>query len=107
MRRRQTGGDAMPDPLCRIAVQYGPHTVDVALPSDAPVGMLLPSIVDLVGRGTLTADEGRHLHLTRVGQGRLDEMTTLHDNGVRDGELLLLTTATMPAPRWVPDDPWR
>ena len=31
----------------------------VALPSDAPVGMLLPSIVDLVGRGAVATDEGR------------------------------------------------
>src|SRR5262245_25742359 len=106
MLRRQTGGDAMPDPLCRLAVQHGPHTVDIALPSDAPVGVLLPSIVDIVGRGTVAADEGRRWHLSRVGQGRIDEVTSLHDNGIRDGELLLLTTTAMPEPMRVPDDPW-
>jgi type VII secretion integral membrane protein EccD len=97
----------MPDPVCWLAIQHGPHTVDLALPSDAPVGVLLPSIVDLVGRGAIATDEGRRWHLSRIAQGPIDEMTSLHDNGVRDGELLLLTTTAMPAPAWVPDDPWR
>ena len=103
MRRRQTGGDAMPDPLCRLSVAAGPHTVDLALPREAPVGLLLPSIVDLVHRGTVAADEGRQWHLSRVGQQRLDEATSLHDNAIRDGELLLLTTtATHPRARMDP-----
>jgi len=97
----------MPDPVCRLAVQHGLQTVDLALPSDAPVGALLPSIADLVGRGTAAADEGRQWYLSRIGQGRIDEMTSLRDNGVRDGELLLLTTAAIPAPTRISDDPWR
>jgi hypothetical protein len=48
----------MPDPLCRLAVQHGQRTVDVTLPNDAPVAMLLPSIVDLVG-GAVPSEEGR------------------------------------------------
>jgi type VII secretion integral membrane protein EccD len=94
----------MPDPVCRIAVQHGPRTVDLTLPSEAPVGLLLPSIVDLVDRGAVA--EGRQWRLARVGQGRLDEATSLRDNAVRDGELLLLTTAAIPAPVSVPGDPW-
>jgi type VII secretion integral membrane protein EccD len=97
----------MPDPLCRLAVQHGPHTVDLVLPGDAPVGVLLPSIVDLVSRGAVAAEEGRRWHLSRVGHGRLDETSSLHDNAVRDGELLLLTMTPIPAPVLVPDDPWR
>src|ERR1700741_339626 len=100
----------MPDPLCRVSLQHGQHTVDVALPSDAPVGVLLPSIVDLVdrvGRGAVATREGRQWHLSRVGQGRLDETASLHDNAVRDGEVLLLTTTSIPAPVLVPDDPCR
>jgi type VII secretion integral membrane protein EccD len=96
----------MPDPLCRLSVAAGPHTVDLALPREAPVGLLLPSIVDLVHRGTVAADEGRQWHLSRVGQQRLDEATSLHDNAIRDGELLLLTTTATPAPVWIQDDPW-
>ena len=97
----------MPDPLCRVSLQHGPHTVDVALPGDAPVSLLLPSIVDLVGRGAVATDEGRQWHLSRVGQGWLDETASLHDNAVRDGEVLLLTTTSIPAPVLVPDDPCR
>jgi type VII secretion integral membrane protein EccD len=97
----------MPDPLCRLAVQHGPQTVDLALPGDAPVGVLLPSIVDLVSRGAVATDEGRRWYLSRVGHGRLDETSSLHDNEVRDGELLLLTMTPIPAPVLVPDDPCR
>lgn len=106
MRRRQTGGDAVPDPLCRLSVQHGPDLVDLALPRDTPVGLLLPPIVDLVHRGTVTAEEGRQWQLSRVGEQRLDAATSLHDNAIRDGELLLLTTTATPPPAWIEDDAW-
>jgi hypothetical protein len=41
-----------------------------------------------------------------VGRQPLDEATSLHDNAIRDGELLLLTTTATPAPEWIQDDPW-
>jgi type VII secretion integral membrane protein EccD len=97
----------MPDPLCRLSVQHGPHTVDLALPSETPVGLLLPSIVDLVHGGTVAVDEGRQWHLSRVGEQKLDAATSLHDNAIRDGDLLLLTTTVIPAPVRIEDDPWR
>jgi type VII secretion integral membrane protein EccD len=96
----------MPDPLCRLSIQHGPHTVDLALPRETPVDVLLPSIVDLVRRGGVAVDEGRQWHLSRVGQERLDSAASLHDNAIRDGEQLLLTTTVTPAPEWVQDDPW-
>jgi ESX secretion system protein EccD len=96
----------MPEPLCRLSVQHGPDLVDLALPRETPVGLLLPSIVDLVHRGTATAEEGRQWHLSRAGQQRLDDGTSLHDNAIRDGELLLLTTTATPPPVWIEDDPW-
>src|SRR4051812_47124138 len=96
----------MPGSMCRLAVQHGPHTVELALPSDAPVGLLLPSVVDLVGSDGVTAEQGLQWHLSRIGQGWLDETISLRDNAVRDGELLLLTTAAMPTPVRVPDDRW-
>src|ERR1700738_447659 len=97
----------MPDPLCRLSIQHGPHTVELALPKEPPVGLLLPSIVDLVHRGGVDIDEGRQWHLSRVGQEGLDAAVSLHDNPIRDGELLLLTTTPTPAPEWIQDDPWR
>lgn len=92
--------------MCRLAVQHGPDTVELALPSDAPVGVLLPSIVDLVGPDGGATEEGLQWHLSRIGQGPLDETISLRDNAVRDGELLLLATAAIPTPVRVPDDRW-
>jgi type VII secretion integral membrane protein EccD len=66
----------------------------------------MPSIVDLVQSGGVAVDEGRQWHLSRVGQERLDATTSLHDNVIRDGELLVLTTTVTPAPEWIQDDPW-
>jgi type VII secretion integral membrane protein EccD len=97
----------MPDSMCRLAVQHGPDTVELALPRDAPVALLLPSIVDLVKPDMATADQGLQWHLSRVGRGRLDEAISLYDNAVRDGDLLFLTTAPTPTPVRVPDDPWQ
>ncbi len=96
----------MRDPLCRLSIQHGPHTVDLALPNEAPVGVLLPSIVDLVDRSGVAVNEGRHWHLSRVGEERLDTALSLHDNAIRDGELLLLTATPTSAPKWIQDDPW-
>ncbi len=97
----------MPDRLCRLSIQHGPGTVDLALPMQTPVGVLLPSIVDLVRNGGIDVVEGRQCQLSRVGHGRLDSAASLHDNAIRDGELLLLTTTAPPPPEWVNDDPWR
>jgi type VII secretion integral membrane protein EccD len=96
----------MPDPLCRLAIQHGPHAVDLALPRDTPIGLLLPSIVDLVHRGRVSAEDPRDWQLSRVGHDRLDAATSLHDNAIHDGELLLLATARTPAPEWIETDAW-
>ncbi len=97
----------MRDPLCRLSVQHGPNTVDLALPSETPVGLLLPSIVDLVHGDTVAVGNGRQWHLSRVGEPWLDTARSLHDNAIRDGELLLLTTAVIPTPVPIEDHPWR
>jgi len=97
----------MPDSMCRLAIQHGPQTVELALPCDAPVGLLLPSVVDLVEPDVAANGEGLRWQLSRVGHERLDEAVSLRDNAVRDGELLLLAAAATPTPIRVPDDPWQ
>ncbi|WP_232004650.1 type VII secretion integral membrane protein EccD [Mycobacterium sp. ACS1612] len=87
--------------MCRLAVQHDSRCVALALPANAPVGVLLPAVVDLVGASV----EGRRWHLSRVGQPRLDEAMSLRDNAVHDGELLLLTTDDIPPPAELPDGP--
>jgi type VII secretion integral membrane protein EccD len=84
----------------------GSPAVDLALPRDADVGLLMPSIVDLVRRDTGPAPVGRW-RLARIGGSLLDESMTLHENNVRDGDLLVLTTGEAPTLRWVWQDPHR
>jgi type VII secretion integral membrane protein EccD len=97
------------DSLCRLTVQggedHGSPAVDLALPRNADVGLLLPSIVDLVHPDS-TAEAARRWRLSRIGGGpSLDESMTLSGNDVHDGELLLLTAVEPPAPRWAVHDP--
>jgi type VII secretion integral membrane protein EccD len=66
----------------------------------------MPSIVDLVQSGGVVIDTGRRWQLSRVGRERLDAAVSLHDNAIRDGELLFLTTTPTPAPQWIQDDPY-
>ncbi len=80
--------------------------VDLALPRNADVGLLVPSIVDLVRRDTAPAEVGRW-RLARIGGSLLDESMTLNENNVRDGDLLVLTAGEAPALRWVSLDPYR
>lgn len=80
--------------------------VDLALPRNADVSLLVPSVVDLVRRDTPPAEVGRW-RLARIGGSPLDESMTLHENNVRDGDLLVLTAGEAPALRWVSLDPYR
>jgi type VII secretion integral membrane protein EccD len=98
----------MSDSLCRLTVaactDEAHCAVDLALPADMHIGQLLPQIVDLVHRdaGPVT---GRDWRLSMLGDRAMDESTTLHDNGVRDGDLLLLTTSEPPVAERVDCDP--
>lgn len=68
--------------------------------------MLMPSIVDLVHRGPIAVDEARQWHLSRVGEEWLDAAASLHDNAIRDGELLFLTTTATPSPVLIEGETW-
>lgn len=93
----------MRDSLCRLVVRScvdgDERSADLAVPVDMPVGELIPELVDLVY--PQVPDVECRWHLSRVGEAAFDDATTLYDNGVRDGELLLLTTTRPPAPEWV------
>lgn len=99
----------MPDTLCRLAVHVTglqqPTTVDLMLPADCPVGVLLPSIVDAaVGEKVATTDAA-HWYLTRIGGTRVDTSMSLQQNAVEDGDLILLSTEAPPAPCRTVGDP--
>ncbi|WP_163700819.1 type VII secretion integral membrane protein EccD [Mycolicibacterium agri] len=79
--------------LCRVTVHTdhgeGAEAVDLALPTRRELGELLPSIVDLTGCREARFDD--RWVLSRPDGTVLDESITLQENGVRDGDVLLLT----------------
>ncbi|MCV7281979.1 type VII secretion integral membrane protein EccD [Mycolicibacterium flavescens] len=96
------------DSLCRVSVHVDradtAQTVDLALPSEARLGDMLPAIVDLAETGPARSGRWR---LHRIDGSPLDESLTLRDNMVDDGELLWLTTEHVPEPVLVDRDPGR
>ena len=90
----------MADTLRRVAVHapdpHAPVTVDLVLPAGCPVGELLPGIVDTVV-GDTPPTEPLQWCLTRVGGPPVDTSKTLFQNAVGNGDLVLLTSAGVPA----------
>lgn len=86
--------------VSRVCIQADrdgdPVAVDVALPSGAPVADLLPAIVGLVDDRATPGDAARRWRLDRLVGGSLEESLSLIDNGVRDGELLILNADHAP-----------
>src|ERR1700727_2341163 len=73
-----------------------------------PVAALVPPIVDLMeSRGTQGADEltARRYQLSRPGTPALHRSMTLAQNGIRDGDVLVLSHGQPPAPVPSYDDP--
>ena len=99
----------MSDSICRLTVAAcadGAHrAVDLALPSGIHIGQLLPQIVDLVHGETTHSMSGRDWRLSRLGDLPMDDSMTLGDNGIRDGEVLVLTSADLPPAEWTGCDP--
>ncbi len=88
-----TVGEVSASRVCIQADRHGdPVVVDVVLPSSPPLGELLPTIVGFVDGGALPGDTAVRWRLEHASMGRLDPSLSLADNGVRDGDLLLLDT---------------
>jgi type VII secretion integral membrane protein EccD len=86
--------------VCRVSIQTDrdgdPVTVDLALPSSAPIGELLPAIVDMVDGRCTSLVTGCRWRLDRLSGDILDESSSLSTNGVHDGELLILNRGDGP-----------
>ncbi|SNT44495.1 type VII secretion integral membrane protein EccD [Rhodococcoides kyotonense] len=102
----QAGHAAAAMDLCRLTVVAESVQVDMALPTDVPLALLLPGIVDILERrsGGPPAARRQPLVLGRVGRPPLSGTRTLDESGVRDGELLVLGDAESPAPAPLFDD---
>ncbi|MBD0324432.1 MAG: type VII secretion integral membrane protein EccD [Aldersonia sp.] len=98
--------------LCRLTIVAQRTQVDLALPAEVPVALLIPGIVDLIsahGRSNEFDAAGETTEpaewvLARVGQSPLSATLSLDEHGVRDGELLMLEGAEHGAPQPLFDD---
>lgn len=93
--------------LCRVSIHAGSTVVDVALPSQMAVTTLIPPIVDIVeGRAAAGSDDptARRYQLGRPGTAALNAAMTLAQNGIRDGDVLVLSRARAPVPAPKYDD---
>jgi type VII secretion integral membrane protein EccD len=83
--------------VCIHADRNGdPVAVDVILPSEARVGELLPTIVEIVDGRPAPDDTARRWRLHRPSGAILDHGLSLNGNGIRDGELLVLDADCVP-----------
>lgn len=82
-----------------------PTAVDVVLPADCPVGVLIPPVVDAALGDCPPVTDPRRWYLVRVGGDRLDTSLTLRENAVRDGDTILLAAAPLPPPSRRSGDP--
>jgi type VII secretion integral membrane protein EccD len=96
--------------LCRVTVRtcgFGTSTaVDLTLPASPELGEVVSDVVDLVGVRYQTDGGGlqERPRLARLDGSTLDESVSLPENGVRDGDVLLLTTEPVPRPEHHSDD---
>ena len=95
--------------LRRVSVYAGAASVDLTLPSRVPIAVLITSIVDVLAGvgddgGGETAEAFRY-ELGVPGAAALAGSTTLEDNDIRDGTVLVLARHREPpgTPRY--DDP--
>ncbi|WP_072687339.1 type VII secretion integral membrane protein EccD [Rhodococcus marinonascens] len=98
--------------LCRITVLSTHSQVDMAVPFGVPLAILIPGIVDTIRshRGTNDFDDSLEQYepsewvLAKIAQSPLSSTLTLHEHGIRDGDLLILESAQASAPPPLFDD---
>jgi type VII secretion integral membrane protein EccD len=91
--------------LRRVSVHAGTAVVDVALPAAVPVATLIPSIIDILddcGADRSGDQPATAYQLSLPGASALHASTTLAQNDIRDGAVLILTQSRkeLPAPRY-------
>jgi type VII secretion integral membrane protein EccD len=83
--------------LRRVSVHADAAVVDVVLPGAVPVAVLIPSIVDILRRvDGFTAHRAHRYQLSRPGDPAMEASTTLTDNAIRDGDVLVLSPPPAP-----------
>jgi type VII secretion integral membrane protein EccD len=97
--------------VCRLTFQIergvDGDTVDVAVPMGTPLCGLLPAIVSLVPSSPEPDTVVDDWRLQRACGTPIDDSKTLAENGIRDGDLIIVTTRSAPALDPVQWDPCR
>lgn len=88
----------MADRFTRVTLASERRNVELLLPSEVPVGALIPSVLELLGAGP--DKELRRMGLSPLGGPALDEQKSLEQSNVLDGAILMLTgrADAVPAP---------
>ncbi|GAA4775579.1 type VII secretion integral membrane protein EccD [Citricoccus nitrophenolicus] len=86
----------MPSPYTRVALVGQRRNADLLLPSDAPLGTLMPQILDVLG--DQPEDSLGAKLLVRTDGGEVPAAQTLGEAGVLDGERLRLVSRTEAPP---------
>ncbi len=84
--------------LTRVTLSGGRRRADLVLPSDEPLGLLVPELAAMVGPAVGTASGG--YQVTMLDGTVLDPAATLQQSGIADGALLRLdlVSEAPPAP---------
>ncbi|MFI5777198.1 type VII secretion integral membrane protein EccD [Nocardia sp. NPDC051570] len=98
--------------LARVTILAKHTQVDMAIPVDVSVALVIPSVVDMVAQHSRTNEfdntgeqfEPAEWVLARIGQPPFSSSLSLGQHGVRDGELLMLESADHVAPAPLFDD---
>ena len=107
MLRSPSYVDAVTDTLCRLTVLVaGPNDAaeaDLVLPTECPLGTMLPSIVEAVV-GPASTPLPVAWHASRLAGQSLDPSSTLQQSGIADGDVIVLSMAEVPAPQRIHGD---
>ncbi|WP_264061333.1 type VII secretion integral membrane protein EccD [Mycobacterium montefiorense] len=90
--------------LRRVSVHAGTAVADLALPCGMPVAALLPPIVDILKAHGVSDLTGVSYQLSIPGAAALDSSMTLVQNGIRDGDVLVVSRSAAPPPDFRHDD---
>ncbi|OBI34915.1 type VII secretion integral membrane protein EccD [Mycobacterium colombiense] len=80
---------------------WGTTAVDITVPAEIPVAVLLPSVIDILGVDHPDREAARY-RLSIPGASGLDPSMTLAQQDIGDGAILVLSrrSAPLPAPRY-------
>ncbi|TAM63078.1 type VII secretion integral membrane protein EccD [Mycobacterium sp.] len=83
--------------LCRVCVHWGTAAADLVLPAGVPVAALIPPVVDALEVRHPDGEAVRY-ELSVPGASALDPSTTLAQNRIGNGAVLVLARPTAPLP---------